>query len=140
MVRNACYNRAVLFEFRSCARSYRMLWRRPDFSGRENMDATIRERESVADKDVADAAHYVKYSFAAYGYLLFMLSSPIYSYVFPSATRYIHSESMPSIWHYYKGLVWWGGVGGNCFPQCHPDLSRLIYNPLQCLIHPILHE
>lgn len=42
------------------------------------MEATTAQWEAVADDDVTDAAHYAKYSFAAYGYLLYMLSSPIY--------------------------------------------------------------
>lgn len=33
----------------------------------------------MAAEDVAEAAYYAKYSFAAYGYLLFLLSKPIYS-------------------------------------------------------------
>ena len=47
------------------------------------MEATTAQWEAVADDDVADAAHYAKYSFAAYGYLLYMLSSPLYMCALP---------------------------------------------------------
>ncbi len=42
------------------------------------MEATTEQREAVGDHDVEDAAHFAKYSFAAYGYLLFMLSNPVH--------------------------------------------------------------
>lgn len=43
------------------------------------------DREKVSDADVAEAAHFVKYSFAAYGYLLYLFSKPIYSCAFRSS-------------------------------------------------------
>ena len=37
------------------------------------------KRERVSNVDVAEAAHFANYSFAAYGYLLYVFSKPIYS-------------------------------------------------------------
>ena len=42
------------------------------------MNAVTAEREAVADDDVLEAGYYVKYAFAAYGYLLYVVSQPIY--------------------------------------------------------------
>ena len=52
---------------------------RPERSAASNLVAFGGDRERVGDADVAEAAHYVKFSFAAYGYLLFVFSKPIYS-------------------------------------------------------------
>lgn len=54
---------------------------RPERSAVSNLVTFSGDREKVGNEDVAEAAHYVKYSFAAYGYLLFVFSRPIYSCV-----------------------------------------------------------
>lgn len=56
---------------------------RPERSVVSNLVTFSGDREKVSDEDVAEAAHYVKYSFAAYGYLLYVFSKPIYSCALP---------------------------------------------------------
>ena len=51
---------------------------RKKLSVQEALDVTTAQRERVADEDVAEAAYYVKYSYAAYGYLLYVFSKPLY--------------------------------------------------------------
>jgi hypothetical protein len=56
-----------------------LLYDRPERSAASNLVTFGGGRERVADADVAEAAYYAKYSFAAYGYLLYLFSKPIYS-------------------------------------------------------------
>ena len=52
---------------------------RKKLSIQEALDATTAQRERVSDEDVAEATYYVKYSYAAYGYLLYVFSKPLCS-------------------------------------------------------------
>jgi hypothetical protein len=44
-------------------------------------DPVVKELEPVSDKDLVDAAHYINYAFAAYGYMLFVWAQPSIWYV-----------------------------------------------------------
>ena len=52
---------------------------RKQLSVQQALDATTAQRERVSDEDVAEATYYVKYSYAAYGYLLYVFSKPLYT-------------------------------------------------------------
>ena len=52
---------------------------RPEGSAASNLVTFSGDREEVSDADVAEAAYYAKYSYAAYGYLMYLLSKPILS-------------------------------------------------------------
>ena len=52
---------------------------RPERSAASNLVTFSGDREEVSDADVAEAAYYAKYSYAAYGYLMYLLSKPILS-------------------------------------------------------------
>lgn len=46
------------------------------------------ELNAVSDHDVNEAAHYCRYAFAAYGYLLYIWAQPQYKYAaFPESSR-----------------------------------------------------
>lgn len=51
---------------------------RPGLSPREAAALQCCALEAVSDADVAEAAHYSKYAFAAYGYMLYIWSKPQY--------------------------------------------------------------
>ncbi len=52
---------------------------RKQLSVQQALDVTTAQRERVSDEDVAEATDYCKYSYAAYGYLLYVFSKPLYT-------------------------------------------------------------
>ena len=51
--------------------------RRPDLSPADAVRLQSGAREAVSDEDLDEAAHFSKYAFAAYGYMLYVWSKPL---------------------------------------------------------------
>eukprot|EP00884_Botryococcus_braunii_P013119 jgi/Botrbrau1/21808/Bobra.0190s0028.1 len=49
---------------------------RPDLDPREAVLKLVGDYDTVSDRDLSDAAHFVKYAFGAYGYMLYLWSKP----------------------------------------------------------------
>ena len=49
---------------------------RPEHSAVSNLVKFSGDREKVSDDDVAEAAHFSKYAYAAYGYMMYLMSKP----------------------------------------------------------------
>lgn len=50
--------------------------RRPELSPEEAVRLQSGVRDAVSDEDLEEAAHFAKYAFAAYGYMLYVWSRP----------------------------------------------------------------
>ena len=63
-------------ELRSAPAAGHLLVHRPEHSAASNLVAFSGDREQVSDGDLAEAAHFSKYAYVAYGYTMYLMSKP----------------------------------------------------------------